>query len=327
MNLRLVMLVSLGLMLGGAGDVAAGTVTEEAAVDASAGPPFLGGFLKETRIIYPLRHDGWEAQGEHLYDTQELGASVRYVDRRHPDRWIDLYFYPAGMLTPEDFDRSIQHERDMLLAAAQPGASYRDMELGATQQFDYRSWRADGKKGEKSKGYSVDLQMILDDQLLHSAMTLQLDRMYYVKGRMSTSERDLSRPAIRRQLEKFVAGLSGDLGIVSTGTCWMPMPIEPMAQADKSAPGLFTMGTDGVERVLATKEKIFAADPASVEAQAAMMLAMSMTGRFVAGCEPVEQLNQPVKEGMRELRLEYHATDPDAEGQAPLLRPVRVGRG
>jgi hypothetical protein len=201
------------------------------------------------------------------------------------------------------------------------------MELGPTQQFDYRSWRADGKKGDKSKGYSVDLQMILEDRLLHSAMTLQLDRMYYVKGRMSTPEHDLSRPAIRRRLEQFVARLTGELGIFSTGTCWMPLPIEPLGAADKSAPGLFNMSKGGVESVRVTKERVFAADPASVEAQAAMLLGMSMTGRAVVGCEPVDQLNQPVEEGMRELRLEYRAADPRPQGQAPLLRPARVGRG
>jgi hypothetical protein len=54
--------------------------------------PFLGGFLKETRVLYPLRIGDWEAQGEHLYEQQELGASVRYVHQGDKDRWIDLYF-------------------------------------------------------------------------------------------------------------------------------------------------------------------------------------------------------------------------------------------
>lgn len=30
--------------------------------------PFLGGFLQETRVIYPVQHEGWEARGEQLYD-------------------------------------------------------------------------------------------------------------------------------------------------------------------------------------------------------------------------------------------------------------------
>ena len=75
MNMGLGLLLSGGLLLASIGGaVAADAVTRE---QADAAPPFLGGFLKETRILYPLRHDGWEAQGEHLYDVQALGASVR----------------------------------------------------------------------------------------------------------------------------------------------------------------------------------------------------------------------------------------------------------
>lgn len=319
-------LLLLGILLGGAVSAAAETTHPEQATEARAKTPFLGGFLKETRVVYPLRHDGWQAQGEHLYDAQEWGASVRYVDAKHPDRWLDIYFYPAGVLTPEELEQSMRNEREELLAAAQPGASYRDMELGPTQRFDYRSWRADGKKGEKSTAYSVDLQMVLNGQLLHSAMTLQLDRLYFIKGRMSAPEGDVSRTALRRQLEKFVAGLTGELSITSTGACWMPMPIEPLP-ASNPPDALLTLSGEGVQKAVVTREKVFAADPASVEAQAAVALGMSMTGRLIAGCEPVEQINRPVEDGMRELRLEYRATDPEPDGQMPRLRPARVDRG
>jgi hypothetical protein len=242
---------------------------------------------------------------------------------------IDLYFYPAGILSAQGFATAMLNERDALLAAAQPGAPYRDMELGPTQQFAYRTYRADGRKGEKAKGYSLDMQMVLREQMLHSAMTLQLDRMYYVKGRMSTPQRDLSRNGVHRKLEEFVAGLTGRLQIVSTGGCWDPLPVEALATAQRPGSSLFVLEKDGVESVVVTAEKVLAVEPASTEAQAAMMLAMSMTGRLVPGCEPVEELNRAVGDGMRELRLEYHARDPepDPEGQTPPLRTARTGRG
>ncbi len=296
-------------------------------VEAQAKRPFLGGFLKETRVIYPLRHEGWDAQGEHLYDTQALGASVRYVDRRHPDRWLDLYFYPAGVIAPDAFEASMQAEREALLAAGQPGAAYTDMEMGPTQQFDYRSYRADGKKGDKTRGYSLDLRMALDGVRLHSAMTLQLDRLYFVKARASAPAGDVSRKALRRRLEDFVSGLAPRLVVVSTGECWRPLPVEPLSALDAKAEQMFAIETDGVKRAVATPDAVFAADPASLEARGAVMLGMSMTGRLLPGCEPPEELNQPVSEDMRELRLEYRSREPEQGGDAPRLRPSRVGRG
>jgi hypothetical protein len=321
----------LCLAAGGAADALAQAADQPPGDSRPAGAPskspFLGGFLRETRVIYPLRHDGWEARDEHLYDTQELGASVRYVDGRHADRWLDLYFYPAGVLTPEEFEASMRNEREALLEAGRPGAAYTDMEMGPTQQFQYRGYRADGRKGDKATGYSVDLQMAREGIRLHSAMTLQLDRLYFVKARLSTPERDESRESLRRRLEKFVSGLAARVVVMSTGECWMPMPIEPLSAKDGKAQGLFTMDSDGTTSAIVTRDKVFAADPASIEARGAMLLGMSMTGRLVPGCEPAEELNQPVEEGMRELRLEYRSPEPLHDASSPSLRPVRVGRG
>ena len=288
--------------------------------------PFLGGFLRETRVIYPLKFDGWEAQGEHLYDVQELGASVRYAHNRHPGRWIDLYFYPAGILDAKQFDEAMLQQREMLEAAVQPGG-YSEMELGETQSFTYRLRDADGGKGDETKGHSLDLHAVRDDHRLNSAMTLQVENLYFVKGRMSLPEDDLSRRATRKLLEDFVSGLAGKLTIVSTGECWMPMPIEPLVADAKSQPHLFTVDKDGKDNVVVTQDKVLAVEPKSPEAHVAMMLGMSMTGRFIDGCQSVEDLNNSVEEGMRELRLEYHAPEDGLGGQAPRLRPARSDRG
>jgi hypothetical protein len=195
MNLRMT-LFAVALLLG---TMAASTAAEISpallvakSTDGGKRTPFLGGFLRETRVIYPLRHDGWEAQGEHLYEVQELGASVRYANKRYPERWIDLYFYPAGVLDAKQFDQAMLQEREALLAAAQPGVYYSEMDLGETQTFTYRLRDADGKKGEKSQGRSLDLHVVRSGRGLSSAMTLQLERLYFIKARMSAQEGDLA---------------------------------------------------------------------------------------------------------------------------------------
>ena len=38
------------------------------------------------------------AVGEHLFDEQEYGVAIRYAHGEDRDRWIDVYFYPAGAL-------------------------------------------------------------------------------------------------------------------------------------------------------------------------------------------------------------------------------------
>src|SRR5690606_32582966 len=92
--------------------LAAGSVSA-ASADAGDGEeaprvPFLGGFLEETRIVYPLTVGDWDARGERLYDAAELGASVRYQSGEHLDRWIDIYFYPVGVVPPSHLDQAAQ---------------------------------------------------------------------------------------------------------------------------------------------------------------------------------------------------------------------------
>ena len=58
----------------GAGDA----LMSDDAVDDPAGMLF-GGVLRESRIAYPLAMDAWQAVGEHLFEEQEDGVSVRYM--------------------------------------------------------------------------------------------------------------------------------------------------------------------------------------------------------------------------------------------------------
>ena len=73
----------------------AAAAAQEAHGPTAAPDEFLGGVVAESRILYPLQVGSWMAESEHRYPDQRLGVSVRYVDNLK-QRWIDLYFYPAG---------------------------------------------------------------------------------------------------------------------------------------------------------------------------------------------------------------------------------------
>ena len=97
-----------GILMGAACGLAtlfASAPAAAAAADTQAERPFLGGFLQESRILYPLTIGPWVARDEHLYEQAEAGASVRYQHGDLRDRWIDVYFYPAGVV-PDERDTS-----------------------------------------------------------------------------------------------------------------------------------------------------------------------------------------------------------------------------
>ena len=286
--------------------------------------PFLGGFLRETRVIYPLRIGDWEAVDEHLYEDQSLGASVRYRNRKHDQRWLDLYFYPAGVLDEGDLDRAIQNQRDAL-----GQAGYGQLELGSTRTFRYESQprEADGKRSERQMGtgHSLDATMVYEGVRRNSALTLQYEQMYFIKGRLSAREDDASRRGLRNSLEEFVTALAPQLEVRSSGECWQPLPIAPMP-AGGVPPDEVIMSIDdgaGGKSVL-TRTGVWADHPDSDPAKLAMMLGMVRMDRLFDGCVATEDLNAPVPEGKRELRLEFHAPEDTSDDPAPRLRPSRT---
>lgn len=305
----------------------------EASADAAAQPqpmPFLGGFLKETRILYPLSLGDWHAVGEHLYEQQELGVSVRYVHDDDQDRWIDLYFYPAGALSAAQFTEAAASERaEILSLAGRPGA-YETLAMGELRKFQFTVADANRKR-EPRQGYSVDMTYTREGARKNSAMTLLIDRLYFIKGRFSIDADRMSRDAARSLLEEFMARLVPKLQLVSSGGCWMAPPIvarpapldtsgEDVVATDKGKAGAIT----AVGRV----GRVEALDPASKEAQVMQVVVMLMTDRLFPGCTSAEPTNPEVPAGFREIRLEYRA--PATEGAPPsdrTLRPARSGVG
>jgi hypothetical protein len=195
--------------------------------DKAPAPPFLGGFLKETRIVYPLRIGEWEAKGEHLYDQPELGASVRYRHRGHADRWIDLYFYPAGMLQPERLQVDTQRLLDELQAAiGQPGY-YSEGDFDAPRTFTIALAQDDNDSDNDDAtidsgtihARSAGMRLSREGSAYHSALVLLVHDLYYVKGRYSVEADALSRDETRTQLEAFMTEAVRATRITSSGDC------------------------------------------------------------------------------------------------------------
>ena len=289
--------------------------------------PFLGGFLKETRILYPLQLGPWKAVGEHLYEQQELGVSVRYAHGDDVDRWIDLYFYPAGVLSDTQFEQAAQIEREQILQIqGQPGG-YGAIDMGALQRFSF-AVPGEGRDQPRSQGYVVDMSYAREGETRNSVMTLLLDRLYFVKGRFSIAGNRMSRRRARKLLEDFIGELSSRLEIVSSGQCWMPLPVEKLeAAAAEPEAELSSSSGAGPQTEWLLADRVLARDPESPGAKALMVLGMAAQGRLFPGCGSAEPINPVVPEGMREIRLEFRAPLESGPDPTRRMRGARSGVG
>ncbi|MGY0610990.1 hypothetical protein [Luteimonas sp. A501] len=284
--------------------------------------PFLGGFLKETRVVYPLEVDGWRARDEKLYDAAELGASVRYQSGERLDRWIDIYFYPVGVVQPSHLDQAALRTLQEISTAS----GYREVEAGALRSFDVELERDGESTGIPAR--SADMRLMRDEGAYHSAMVLLVDRMYYVKGRYSVAAAAMARDEVRSMLEVFVAAMLRDTYIGSTGSCGSPLVIEALpADAPVPTDAGLSITSDGGNGAWVVDGRVLARDPASDEAQVLAVLAMSMDGRPYPGCVDAEPHNPEVPEGHREIRFEYRAPTDTRRHDGRILAPSRAGIG
>jgi hypothetical protein len=200
----------MGMTLLGAQDMVAaptGQVSDD--VGDLQQPPLLGGFLQQSRILYPLEVGEWSAATEHLYDDPAYGVSIRYAHGEDLDRWIDLYFYPAGRLTARQFSEAAHDEADGIRLAHREAGNIA-VDMGALQSFS-----PSGNVAHALHGVAMDLGFTCDDIAYSSAMTLTLDRLYFVKARYSIEEARLSRRDTLQQLQAFVTALQPRLSVRS----------------------------------------------------------------------------------------------------------------
>lgn len=296
------------LLFGSMPVFAGGGATPAADASPSARAPFLGGFLRETRIVYPLRVGEWEAKGEKRYEPQEMGASVRYAAAAS-DGWLDVFFYPAGVLSSDAFALAAEGERDSLRQARLESGDP-EPELGPLHSFIVRFPGTDQR--DPVKGYSLDMSTRRSDADYVSAMTLSLDRLYFVKARFSVAKGRKSRRGARKTVEAFMTRLVPMLTITSTGDCWMPLPRQLLAEGAALPEGTSDLTVDSRPVMVSVPED-------------RVLLAVAQAGRLLRGCDGAEPANPEVDEGMRELRIEYRA--PAERGRGDTILPGRIELG
>lgn len=311
-----------GAIRPGAGDPQAAVIADiasERVSGAEAAPErhFLGGFLKDSRVVYPLRIGRWNAQDEKRFEDARFGASVRYRDPDRDDRWLDVYFYPAGVLPDGQLAIDMRATLDDLRALAGRADYYAQIDASDVEAF---SIRVDGPRDTpKVPALSADLlQVRADGKPYHSAIVLLSHQLYYVKARYSVEADAMSRRKVRKQLEAFVTGLVRETDITSTGECWMPLPIEAVASASPVPEGAGTRMTDevgGAAYVL--PGRVLATDPDGPMASVVQMMGMIEQGRWFDGCVGADPVNPEVREGKRELRFEYRAPSPSDDNRKP----------
>lgn len=246
---RLGLWLGVGMSLLGVQDMSG--ATEQASNDAGDAQqqPLLGGLLQQSRILYPLQVGEWNATAEHLYDDQQHGVSIRYAHGQDRDRWIDLYFYPAGYLSSSQFAEMARDEADGIrLAHCEAGSTAVDM--GALRAFS-----PDARAADAVDGVAMDMGFTCDDVPYSSAMILTLDRLYFVKARYSIEEARLSRRDTLQQLQDFVATLQSRLTMrsVVAGATTMGL-LNGEAFASSTPDGLreirldYRLALDGVPR-------------------------------------------------------------------------------
>ena len=289
----------------------------------AADGPFLGGFLRETRIVYPLRIGEWDAVGEQRYDAPEAGVSVRYQAGGDTSRWVDVYFYPVGVVPRSQLERAARGVVADVAAAVGPGG-HLEVDSGPVRAF-----RVARRQGDPDPlpARSADMRLVREEGAYNSAMALVIDRLYYVKARHSVEEARMERAGVREALEAFVGELVGRTYIGSTGSCWSPVPVE-MLPPGAPAPVDARLALEGEgDGAWLADGRVFARDPEGRAARALALLGMGMEGRLYPGWVGAEPHNPDVPEGNRELRLEYHMRAP-ARGQGGWLHaPARGGRG
>jgi len=214
-------LASLG-MSGGSGD--AGNAGGHDTADGHATCAVLP---QASKIVYPLTVGAWEAVGEHLFEEQEYGVAVRYAHGADRDRWIDVYFYPAGVLSSLEFDEAARLEADLIRQAHDEVGNAFD--IGPLDRLE--SGPVDA--GAAVHGVAVDLEYVVDGIAYNSAMVLLLHDLYFVKARYSVERQTLTRRQTRDAVEAFMVQLREQITIASVGAGWG----DGVAFADRRKPG------------------------------------------------------------------------------------------
>ncbi|HBK46069.1 MAG TPA: hypothetical protein DDZ67_06455, partial [Xanthomonadaceae bacterium] len=172
-------------------------------------------------MVYPLALGEWEAVGEHRYDEARWGVSVRYQQRADPERWLDVYFYPAGVLGPDALRAAAQAEVDGIASLGGRADGYAGVDAGRLRAFKL----AQGEDQPALPAWMATIGIEKNGQRYRSVFALLVDDMYFVKLRYTQPEQDGVRRRIADEARALLQQLVARLRIRSSGGCWDPPPI------------------------------------------------------------------------------------------------------
>ncbi len=306
---------------------------------ASAGPvmadvpgaPLLGDYITDSRALYPLRVGDWEAVGEKRYEQQELGVSVRYQDTRRPDRWMDLYLYPAGPMFDPAFQGVFQHGVDEIVQIARQRDAG-DVRLGQTRVFATAPVAGEGMLGDLApKARSFVMEMPMREKRYRSALAMTVRDLYFIKVRYSVEAEGVSDEDVQRQAETFLAGFAADVRVLNTGRCRQVLQVLPMPAGAARPADVLASTNDGREDEMWIFDDTVRLRPAVIarteEAARLQGEAQSIRNVLRGRCVSAEAMDIAVPDGMREIRFEYRLPDADSDGSTPRLRSPRSGVG
>ena len=305
-------------------------VTLQARAD-SPEPALLGDYITDTRALYPLRVGDWESVGEKRFEQPELGVAVRYQDTRKPDRWMDLYLYPAGVMFDPVFERAFRQSVDEIVQIAQQ-RNAGEVRLGETRTFATAPIAGERMLGHLAlKARSFAMEMPMRDARYRSVLAMTVRDLYFIKIRYSVEADAVSDEDAQRQAEMLLAGFAADVRISNTGACWQTLQVRPMP-ADGPRPAAILASTnDGQDEEMWIADAAVYLRPAVIarEADAARLRneAQSIRDVLRGRCVSPERMEIMVPDGMREIRFEYRLPGDGGDGTTPRLRSPRSGLG
>ncbi len=206
--------------------------------------PFLGGFLRETSVIYPERIGTWVMVGEHRFDTAPYGASLRYERPDDNTGFIDVYIYPVGVNSAEAVAEQAVIERDAL----QKGWSSQlvDPPMSPLSTFTLpvkppaKPSPYHQPRPKTVTAYQVDFGFKREDGAYSGTFIYMVDRLHGIEIRYNAKASSLDRAQLRKEAEKFTREVFPQLSIVSNGSCGLPQ---------MGVDGKLADGCDGIEPV------------------------------------------------------------------------------
>jgi hypothetical protein len=294
-------------------------------------PPLLGDYITDSRALYPLRVGDWEAVGEKRYEQQELGVSVRYQDTRKPDRWMDLYLYPAGVMFDPAFERVFDQSVDEIVQIARErGAG--DVRLGDARTLPSQPVAGEGMLGDLAvKARSFAMEIPMREKRYRSVLAMTVRDLYFIKIRYSVEADTASDEDVQGQAEALLAGFAKEVRVLNTGRCRQILQVSPLPVGGVRPEAVMASTNDGREDEMWIADDTVYLRPAVIAREQDMARlrseAQSIRDVLRGRCVSPEMMEIAVPDGMREIRFEYRLPPERSDGTTPRLRGRRTGVG